>query len=89
MQMSCDVIGHVMALDQSEPSKLGHVTALDQSEAYPKSAPARGRYGVIPVAPPGGNKRTTNQNAPFKISTNQKVTQNLHIFMPSDAPIYY
>ena len=30
MQMSCDVISHVMVLDQSEQSKLGK--ALDQSE---------------------------------------------------------
>ena len=29
------------------------------------------------VAPPSGNKRTTNQNAPFQISTNQNEPQNL------------
>ena len=42
--MSCDVIGHVTSLDQSEPSiqltcrAPGGETALDQSNAYPKSA---------------------------------------------------
>ena len=66
----------------------GGETALDQSDAYPKSAYLSDNRGLYSGAP-GGNKRTTNQNAPFQISTNQNLTQNLHIFKPSDAPIYY
>ena len=88
---SCDVIGHVTALDQSE---LVHVappgggTALDQSYAYPKSchlSDNRGLYGGAP----SGKKRTTNQNAPFQISTNQKLTQNLAKFTDSEVHTYY
>ena len=66
---SCDVIGHVTALDQSDPSTQltrsapGGETALDQSESAPHLSVNRGFHG--------GNKRTTNQNAPFQITTNQ------------------
>ena len=60
----------------------GGETALDQSESAPKSVHLNDNRGFH-VAPPGGNKRTTNQNAPFQISTNQNEPQNLHIFKPS------
>ena len=66
----------------------GGETALDQSDAYPKSphlSDNRGLYGGAP----SGKKRTTNQNAPFQISTNQKLTQNLLIFDPSELHTYY
>ena len=39
------------------------------------------------MAPSGGKNRTTNHNAPFQISTNQELTQNLLIFYPSKRHI--
>ena len=45
----------------------GGETALDQSESAPHLSDNRGLYGGAP----SGKKRTTNQNAPFQISTNQ------------------
>ena len=35
MQMSCDVIGHVTALDQSEQSKLGHKPPTQLTRSAP------------------------------------------------------
>ena len=35
MQMSCDVIGHVTALDQSEQSKLGHKPSIQLTGSAP------------------------------------------------------
>ena len=35
MQMNCDVIGHVTALDQSEQSKLGHKPATQLTRSAP------------------------------------------------------
>ena len=66
----------------------GGETALEQSDAYPKSAHLSDNRGLNCVAP-SGNKRTTNQNAPFQISTNQKLTRNLPIFGASKTPIHY
>ena len=57
----------------------GGETALDQSESAPKSAHLSDNRGLYGGAP-SGNKRTTNQNAPFQISTNQNELQNLLIF---------
>ena len=88
---SCDVIEHVTSLDQSEYAPVappGGETALDQSESaqtFPHLSAKRGLYGGAP----SGNKRTTNQNAPFQISTNQNEPQNLLIFKPSKTLIYY
>ena len=45
----------------------GGESALDQSENAPHLSDNRGLYGGAT----GGKKRTTIQNAPFKISTNQ------------------
>ena len=70
LQISCDVIGHVTALDQSDSSTHltrsapGGETALDQSESAPKSPHLRNNRGLYRGSP-SGNKRTTNQNAPF------------------------
>ena len=66
----------------------GGETALDQSDAYPTYAHLSDNRGLY-IGAPGGNKRMTNQNAPFQMSTNQKLTQNMHIFKDSDCSIYY
>ena len=66
----------------------GGETALDQSDAYPKS-PHLSDNRVLYGGAPSGNKSTTNQNAPFHISTNQKLTKNLQIFDISKRHIYY
>ena len=70
--MSCDVIGHVTALDQSDPSiqlppcrPPSGETALDQSEST-KNLLIWAIIGGLYSGAPGGNKRTTNQNAPFQ-----------------------
>ena len=54
----------------------GGETALDQSESALHLSDNRGFH----VAPSGGNKRTTNQNAPFQISTNQNEADCPSIF---------
>ena len=85
MQMSCDVIGHVTALDQSELAPVappGGETALDQSESAPHLSDNMGFH----VAPPGGNKRTTNQNAPFQPI---RMKQIAHNFGASELHTYY
>ena len=89
--MRCDVIGHVTAFDQSDPSiqltcsAPGGETALDQSERAPKSPHLSDNRGLYRGAP-SGNKRTTNQKATFQISTNQNEPQNLLIFdVPKDT----
>ena len=82
MQTSCDVIGHVMVLDQSDPSSQLPpwrplvVKLLSTNQKVPQIlslSDNRGLYGGAS----SGNMRTTNQNAPFQISTNQNEPQNL------------
>ena len=91
MQTSCDVIGHVTALDQSEPSiqltlaPPGGETALDQSECAPHLSDNRGLYGGAPA----GKKRTNNQKAPFQISTNQNEADCPSILYVSELHTYY
>ena len=41
------------------------------------------------MAPPGGEMLSTNQNAPFQISTNQNELQNLLIFTDPKTHTYY
>ena len=82
MQMSCDVIGHVMVLDPSDPStqlppwRPLVVKMLSTNQKVPKILPLSNNRGLYGGAS-SGNKRTTNQNAPFQISTNQNEPQNL------------
>ena len=57
----------------------GGETALDQSDAYSKFYHLNDNRGLYGGAS-SGKKRTTNQNALFQISTNQKLTQKLTIF---------
>ena len=54
----------------------------------PKSCHLSDNRGLYSGAP-GGNKRTTNQNAPFQISTNQNEPQILPVFKPSKRHTYY
>ena len=60
----------------------GGETALDQSERAPKCCHLSDNRGLYDGAP-SGKKRTTNQNAPFQISTNQNEPQNLAKFTDS------
>ena len=92
MQMSCDVIGHVMVLDQSDtstqlsPWRPLVVKLLSTNHKVPQMlslSDNRGLYGGAS----SGNKRTTNQNAPFQISTNQNEPQNLP-FLRIEMPPY-
>ena len=79
--MSCDVIGHVMVLDQSDPSTplspwhplvvKKYSRPIRKCPKSPHLSDNRGLYGGAPSC----NKRTTNQNAPFQISTNQNEPQ--------------
>ena len=74
---SCDVIGHVTSLDPWEWTPRGAPwwwNCYRPIRCLPKSAHLSDNRGLYGGAP-GGNKRTTNQNAPFQISTNQKLTQ--------------
>ena len=79
--MSCDVIGHVTALDQSYPSTqlppwrpLVVKLLSTNQKVPPKFTHLSDNRGLYDGAP-SGNKRTTNQNAPFQISTNQNEPQ--------------
>ena len=89
--MSCDVIGHVTVLDQSDPStKLPPwrplvVKLLSTNQMLTQILPLSDNRGLYGGAP-SGNKRTTNQNAPFQMSTNQKLTQN---FLGFQKDTYY
>ena len=70
---------------------VGHVTALDQSERTPKSAHLNDNRG-LPRGAPGGEKLSTNQNAPFQISIirmSPKICTFLLIQMPPHTTTVY
>ena len=80
MQMSCDVIGHVMVLDneirrhnypRGAPWWWNCSRPIRMSSKSARLSDNRGLYGGAS----SGNKRTTNHNAPFQISTNHNELQ--------------
>ena len=63
-----------MLINANSCDVIGHVLSTNQK--VPQILPLSDNRGLYGGAS-SGNKRTTNQNAPFQISTNQNEPQNL------------